>query len=254
MRNVILTDIRRAQSKKSLIVCTIIMTAISILASIGVRSLTFFFDSPAEAYETIIPGLSSFFSPLLIGIPIFSAIYTDDFKSRSMQIAIGRGVSRTKMMLARFLETLILVVEWHIIFSIIALICGLIDGGSTSQMLSCIGSIWETSIKMIVYLSLSLLFVYGTLNPTAGLVFYIIFVVNVLDTIFAFIDMIPFLSEHGIEISKFFPANACSNLTVAISQGNGLHIFTWGLGVVLGYIILPLVISIIIFNKKELEF
>lgn len=254
MRNVILTDIRRAQSKKSLIVCMIIMIGVAIISSIGLRVLPMFSDNPSQTYNTLLSGLSSFFGPLLIGIPIFGAIYTDDFKSRSMQIAIGRGVSRPKMMLARFLETLALVIEWHIIYTIVALICGLIDGATGSQMLDCIGSVWGISIKMMVFLSLSLLFVYGTQNPTTGLVFYIIFVANVLDLIFALVDMIPFLRDHNIELSKYFPGSACSNFLNAISEGDGLHIFTWGLGVFVGYIILPLIISIQIFKKKELEF
>ena len=244
MRNVILTDIRRAQVKKSLIICMIIMVGIAVISSLGIRILPMFSDNPSQAYGSLLSGLSS----------IFSAIYTDDFKSRSMQIAIGRGVSRPKMMLARFLETLILVIEWHVIFSVVAIICGFIDGANGSQMLSCIGSVWGTSIKMVVFLSLSLLFVYGTQNPTTGLVFYIIFVANVLDLVFTFIDMIPFLKDHNIEVSQFFPASACSNFLNAISEGDGLHIFTWGLGVFVGYIILPLIISINIFNKKELEF
>ena len=123
MRNVILTDIRRAQVKKSLIICMIIMVGIAVISSVGIRILPMFSDNPSQAYGSLLSGLSSFFGPLLIGIPIFSAIYTDDFKSRSMQIAIGRGVSRPKMMLARFLETLILVIEWHVIFSVVAIIC-----------------------------------------------------------------------------------------------------------------------------------
>ena len=75
-----------------------------------------------------------------------------------------------------------------------------------------------------------------------------------LDTIFVGIDMIPFLSEHNIELSKFFPGSACSNFISAITDGDVFHSFTWGLGVLLGYIILPIIISINIFNKKELEF
>lgn len=254
MRNVILTDIRRAQSKKSLIICMIIMIGITIIATVGLRVLPMFSNNPAQSYISLLSSLSSFFGPLLIGIPIFSAIYTDDFKSRSMQVAIGRGVSRPKMMLARFLETLVLVVEWHVIYTVVALICGLIAGASGSQMLDCIGPIWGVSIKMMVFLSLSLLFVYGTQNPTTGLVFYIIFVANVLDIIFTFIDMIPFLQDNNIQLSEYFPASACSNFLNAIVEGDGLHIFTWGLGVFVGYIVLPLIISIQIFKKKELEF
>lgn len=254
MRNVILTDIRRAQRKKSLIICMIIMIVMAILIAVGLRVLPMFSDNPSDFYISGIGNFSSFFSPLLIGIPIFSAIYTDDFKSRSMQIAIGRGVSRPKMMLARFIETIILVVEWHVIFTIVAVICGLIDGASGSLMASCIGTVWTSSIKMIVFLSLSLLFVYGTQNPTTGLVFYIIFVANVLDIVFTFIDMIPFLQDNNIELSKFFPGSACNNFINAISEGDALHAFSWGIGVVVGYIILPLIISIQIFKKKELEF
>ena len=254
MRNVIFTDILRAQKKKSLIICGIILAVITIGIALFIKLVPTFGENAGGYYESLCAGAVNFFMPLLIGIPIFSTIYTDDFRSRSMQIAIGRGVSRTKMMLARFLETLILLIELHLVFSVIMVICGVIDGADGAQIWGCIGNLWSGSIRMTVFMSLALLFVYWTQNPTTGLVFYIIFAASVLDTIFALVDMIPVLSENNIEISKFFPGSACSQFVQAIADGDVLHSFTWGIGVIIGYIVLPIVISIQIFKRKELEF
>ena len=254
MRNVIKTDILRAQKKKSLIICAIILAVIAVGTAVVVNVLPMFSDDTAGGFKMAVVSAINFFMPLLIGIPIYSTIYTDDFKSRSMQIAIGRGVTRTKMMIARFLEAIILIVEWYVIFTIVLAICGLINGAGGSEILSAIGSLWTGTISMVVFMSLALLFVYWTLNPTTGLVFYIIFVAGVLDTIFSLVDMIPFLKDNNIEISKFFPGSACNNFVNCIMDGDVLHSFTWGIGVVLGYIVLPIVISIQIFKRKELEF
>ena len=254
MRNVIRTDIIRAQRKKSIIICMIIMILIELITMIVINAIPGFSEGVPDYFLMAIKTVESIFVPLFIGIPIFGAIYTDDFKSRSMQVAIGRGVSRPKMMLARFIEAIILIVEWHIINSIVIAILGLIGGATGENIWTAVGSSWGSALSMLVFMSLSMIFVYGTQNPTTGLVFYILFVASVFDMIFTGIDMIPFLADNNIELSKFFPASAVGKFLGYVGDGDVFYSFTWGIGVLVVYIILPLVISIQIFKKKELEF
>lgn len=254
MRNVIRTDIIRAQRKKSIIICMIIMLVIEIITVLVVKAIPSLNEGASDYFVMALGTVESIFVPLFIGIPIFGAIYTDDFKSRSMQVAIGRGVSRPKMMLARFIEAIILIVEWHIINSLIILVLGLIGGAAGDSIWNAVGSSWGTALSMLVFMSLAMLFVYGTQNPTTGLVFYILFVASVFDMIFTAIDMIPFLADNDIVLSKFFPASAVKNFLEYVTNGDVFYSFTWGIGVLVVYIILPLVIAIQIFKKKELEF
>lgn len=48
------------------------------------------------------------FYPLVIGFPMFLSIYYNDFKSKSMQIAIGYGISKGKVILIKSIEYVIL--------------------------------------------------------------------------------------------------------------------------------------------------
>ncbi len=254
MRNVIRTDIIRAQRKKSIIICMIIMIVMELITAFVIKAIPMLNEYAPEYFYMAVTTVATFFGPLLIGISIFGAIFTDDFKSRSMQVAIGRGVSRPKMMLARFMEVIILIIEWHLLNSAVLAVCGLIDGAGGDNIWKAIGDVWGSALSILVFMSLAMLFVYGTQNPTTGLVFYIIFVVGALDMIFTGIDMIPFLADHNIVLSKFFPSTAVKTFLGYLAEGDVFYSFTWGSGVLVCYIVLPIIISIQIFKKKELEF
>jgi hypothetical protein len=68
------------------------------------------------------------------------------------------------------------------------------------------------------------------------------------------IDFIPFLADHDISISKYFPSEVISSLQKNVTEGNtGTAIFQC-LAFIVCYIVVPVFISIGIFDKKELDF
>ena len=124
MRNCIKADILRVQRKKGLIIMSIIIMLIIAIAGIVARTSG---DKGPDRFFLILSATLGF-NTLMLGIPVFNAVLGDDFKSKSMQTAIGHGLSRDKLILARLIEIIVIVIEAYIVFLLGILIFGLIGG------------------------------------------------------------------------------------------------------------------------------
>ena len=270
MRRLVLTDLRRAQKKKSFFICL----GVLVLLIITVAIVAVFF--PTEGVENGKgKAFTGFFSvvtglfPFLVGIPAFQTVLSDDFKSRTMQTAIGRGISRRRLVLARFYEIIALLLEATIILTIFGLGLGIILGASAGDLGKMLGKEWFGVLLTLGYLAIGMLLLYATQNTTAGLVFFILFTANVFSLLLALLDMIPFLKDNGIKIAEIMPEGVHGNAEkylfgytpsasaaatdVAIAQDIGKGILYTAIFIAL-YIVLPVFLSQVVFRKKELEF
>ena len=280
MRRLIVTDLLRGQRKKSYI---ILMGGVIVLIII-IAILSIFFATKMEtllASGSLENGRADFFLsaysateafiPFMVGIPIFSAVFSDDFKSRTMQTAIGRGISRDKLILSRFIEVILMMVEAYIVFAITAAICGAVLGATAGGIFGLVGRMLLSAVCILSHLSIAMLLVYLTQNPTVGLVFYILFEANVFRLILKLVDNISFLKDNGISIADWVPSGVytkASNYMLGVAAVNDaeLDIFTpaieqditkgilYLLLLIGAYIILPVILSQVVFRKKELDF
>lgn len=103
MCNYIGADIRRVLHKPSF------LGAIGTFAGLFALTVFIYFNPTftAELYVTKISSFLSFF-PLIVGLFVFLSVYADDFKCRSMQVAIGYGIPRGKIVLGKLLESAVL--------------------------------------------------------------------------------------------------------------------------------------------------
>ena len=207
MRRLVFTDLFRAQKKKSYVIMMGLVVALIIIVAI----IAFVWPSKAaeesgkaERFQTL-NNIVTTFIPFLVGIPVFQAVFTDDFKSRTMQTAIGRGISRSRLVLSRFLEACMLIVEAMAIFSVVTLIAALAVGTSVSGTFLLLAHLWVDASLIVAHLSVCMFFVYASQNATLGLVFFILFSANVFGLLLKLVDSIPFLNDNGIEISKVPP-------------------------------------------------
>ncbi|MBO6163089.1 MAG: hypothetical protein J6O53_07525 [Eubacterium sp.] len=294
MKRIIFTDLRRAQRKVSYFVCIGIVVALMIIVTI----VAFIRPADAEALqlssETSGKGLAFLNNigiaysmiPFLVGIPVFQTVFSDDFKSRTMQTAIGRGISRRRLVLCRFFEAIALLVEACLIFTVLSIVMGLVLGASIGGLATMIGKLFFDLVLVVANTSVAMLILYLTMNPTGGLVMYILMAADVFRMLLLLADAIPFLKDHGIKLSNIVPGGvhtlAANNLFgyvptfASISAGaedlqegsaealqkilegtveqNFLKAFGFTAILVGVFIILPLVLSQVVFRKKELEF
>ncbi len=158
MRNCMKADLIRVQKKKSFI----LMAVITLVILSGAFLLAKFlpgkggFSSAFSMYMGMGTGTFS----LLMGIPVFLAVYSDDFKSKAMQTAIGFGVSRTKLIICRFLEIISLLIECAVVFSVVVMIFGLAGGADWSAIGSVLKSLWLDVYTSLCYCSIAIIIVY----------------------------------------------------------------------------------------------
>ncbi len=250
MLNSIKADLLRVQRKKSLIIMTLLTLGLCILftALIGANVLK---GDNSALYTTslnMILGLNT----LLIGIPVFNAVFSDDFKSRSMQVSIGYGVSRTKMILIRFFEFLLTFVEVYIIFTAFVFLLGAAIGVDMDTMVHITERLWRDLLLSMCYCAFAMIFVYFTQNGTLGLVAYILLVTSAFTLVFSGIDMLPILRKHDISIAAITIDGMYSSLfDTSLADAKR---FMWGSLLIGCYVILPMILTIQIFKHKELDF
>ena len=94
MLNYLIADLNRMSRKKSLVY--------TLAAYVGLFFIMVYMiynpNLDAGGYASKTDMFLEFY-PLVVGIPIFLSIYSDDFKSKAMQIAIGYGIDRNKNIL-----------------------------------------------------------------------------------------------------------------------------------------------------------
>ena len=250
MKNAITADLIRVQKKKSFI----IMLIVELVLIIGCALIAMFvrvtpsMDADFLSLVSSAAGMGS----LIVGLPIFLAVFSDDFRSHAMQTAIGFGLSRSKLIIARFIEVLVLILEATVFMVITELVMGLVAGVSSSTIVDTCNACWQYLVPTMCYMSICLMIVYGMRSATFAMVCYIVFTIGVLDGILAGISVaIPFLRDNNIHLNYALPDTMVGKLAI-----NPAFDYRWVMWIVVAvvYILLPLWLATRVFRKKELEF
>lgn len=250
MRNCITADVLRVQKKKSFFIMIFFILAFLVLFAV-LSGLHLIKGNAGENFLSMSGALFSFNS-LFIGIPVFNSVFSDDFKSRSMQTSIGFGISRTKMLLARFFEVVIIISEAYVVFTLIVIGVGKGLGATWGNVGDSLENLWLTGLLNLCYMAIAMIFVYLSSNGTLGLVLYILLSLNAFTLILTAVDAIPFLKKHDIKLSKItVDGMFASAFTGDLEMGKKVM---WGIMMIVCYLIFPLFISVQIFKKKELDF
>lgn len=249
MTNYIFADIKRVFHKKSFLAAAGIYIGIFLLMMFIYFNPTF----TADAYVAKTKSFLSFF-PFLIGLSLFLSVYYDDFKSKSMQTAIGYGIPRYKVVLAKFIESAVLFAVIALCISAIVLTAPAamnlsLTSTQTAELVS--GVIAET-LRALGYISLSAVPVFYTQNAVSGTICAVL------------LSSKAVLLFSSIVLGQDFIVNSLGDLTKYLftvqlysAQSAFVQSGTFSLSLiptVAVYILFPVLLSVLCFNKKELEF
>ena len=190
---------------------------------------------------------------LIIGLIVLFGVYADDFRSMSYICIIGRGLTRSKLVLAKLLDTVILTV---FIYGIITLVLGLGLKAAGCSFTPRLGrafymTIFITIYKTVGYIALASMILYITNNiPVTTISLLLLYIVVPFSALLFSLN--PQVKALHIERLHFegLAGNAFSDFMFG-SVGIGIGKLLLGLVVYLG---LVLFVTIRIFDKKELEF
>lgn len=190
---------------------------------------------------------------VVMGLLIFFAVYADDFKSMSYVTAIGRGISRDKIVLAKLCDVIILS---FILYGICAIVMtGYITVAGCSLNHTLAKAWWLTFFisfyKTFGYIALSTMILYVTNNvPLGTIVLMLLYLAVPLS------GMIFGLNEAvaKLHLERLHFAGLADNASADIMFGmNGIGIMKLVFGAVV-YAGIVILVTRILFRKRELDF
>lgn len=248
MLNYISADLKRIFKKTSfLIVFAVFLLLLFLQAYIRKGE-----GYTGEAYVEGCLQLAGFF-PLIVGIAVFLSIYGDDLKAKSMQVAIGRGMSRNGVVVTKLIEVILLAGIMSIVtafaMKLIPVILGIqLSGGSTVLIITVM---LTEGLRIIGYICLALPAIYYAQNATPGLIIYILLSSKLILIVSQDIVSKDIFTRIFGDTARFLLKNAVYSLRGIVT---GANFGIGGVMVVAAYILLPLLISLKVFKNRELEF
>ncbi len=249
MRRLIRADIRRILKKRSVVVLFCIALAFLGMHVVG--------SCLAYGKDPVVPvkGLMSHMGmpELVIGLVILFGVYSDDFRSMSYSSVIGRGLTRSKLVLAKLLDTVILTALMYGIITLVLRLGLLFVGCDFTPRLSraFYMTIFITVYKTVGYIALSSMILYITNNIPVTTISLLLLYIAVPFSALLF-SLNPQVKALHIERLHYagLAGNAFSDFLFG-SAVMGIGKLFFGLLIYLG---LVLFVTIKIFDKKELEF
>ena len=204
-------------------------------------------------YVTKVTSFMSFF-PLVIGLFVFMSVYVDDFKCRAMQVAIGYGISRIKIVFVKLLESTILLLSIAVIIGVLVLYTPVILdlNPNTQHFISIELTMALEMLRTLAYLTLSSILVFFFHDVSYGIITYVMFSSKTVYIVMSMIMGQELLVNTIGDLRKYFYTSLL--YTVKDEMINGKPFIMTFIAALLIYIIFPTAIAMIGFCKKELEF
>lgn len=189
---------------------------------------------------------------LLLGIMIYLSVYADEFTSNSMQVIIGRGVSRFRLILSKFVNCVVISFISFAAYTALVLILGIILGAGMTgeEAFFILLSGMNCAVKTVGFSTISMIVLYATRNVALATLTDVILTAsyNLWGGLF---DMIPWIKF--IHPERVFFSGAVDIASANLMLGNRAAFF-----IIIFQLVkvsaISILISYLIFRKKELEF
>ena len=218
--------------------------------------LVFIYFNPSFTAEMYVSKMTSFMSffPLVVGLPTFLSVYADDFKCRSMQVAIGYGMPRGRIVFAKLLESAILLLATAAVMAVLLAAAPLLLGlaPTSQQMASLALTAAAEFLRALGYVAISAVVVFLTQNATGGTILYVLLSSKSVYIILTMLLGQDFLLGTVGDLTEYLYTALLYTCKTGLMQGGQPLICL--IAALLVYVALPTAISIVGFRKKELEF
>ena len=194
------------------------------------------------------------FFPLVIGTLLFVSVYADDFKCRAMQVAIGAGVSREGIVLAKFGECALL-----LLFTLLptAALCFLLPGirnlfYTGAEAVSVALTVAQIFLRTLGFMQLAATLCFLTQNSLQGAIAFALLSSNAMFILITMTLLTGPLKDNVGRLRPFLYTALLRSVQSNIQNGKPFAgIFVLAIGM---YMLLPLMLALLGFRKKELSF
>ena len=249
MRRLLEADLKRVLVKLLpwiLLVAWFVFDTVSIATSIGKAP-----DRSFAVFSKLI-GLHSF-AMKIIGFAALLGIYADEFKSMVMIGVIGRGLSRDKFVIGKFLDLCVMTVLMEVITIIYILVLKALFGATFAPIETrfLIVSFIIEFLQTIAYVAIAAFFYFLSENAAIGLFAYLTFQI-IIPLSLELLLLMTNLGKYHAE--RYYVDGMMSVAASDFIMGD----FVGGIGYVLVAILIYIIgatgITMLIFRRKELEF
>ena len=219
---------------------------------VALAAIMLFLAKGRSVYEVVelLTKYVSFFM-LLFGLVEFIFVFNDDFKAKTMQVAIGTGISRKRVVIGKWAEVTLLCVLDFLVAVVLIIVCCNVRGALFSgepagdvlilMLFSLLNIVGSVGLAMIV--------TFVTQNTTAGMMLYLLTALGITAAV----------GESLLEIGPLQSLNLgnCIFRRLLDVGKARLLIGTFSLPVFLGmaaWLFLFGFLAIKLFKKKELDF
>ena len=239
MRNLLRADLRRILKRVSIYVWLFLIFVVFFVSALSM-------DYTADIIN-MEQGVTSLLGPILVSIPVFLGVYGRELQAGSMQCVIGRGMSRTKLILTKYLECVLMCLFFFFFIWLAFFLRNNVgDAGLTAnqnKMLTIF--VLFAFIKTCGYFAFTTFFFFIAWSVAPGIVALLVSAF-LMPMLFTMLD--GFLKT---DFSEFYFNGMIDNAYASIAAGDiG---YTLILAIVL-YIGGALLLTALVFRKKEIEF
>lgn len=249
MSNYIAADIRRVLHKQSF------LGALGAFVALFAGMVFVYFNLAftAEMYVAKTTSFLSFF-PLAAGLFVFMAVYADDFKCRSMQVAIGYGISRQRIVLGKLVESMLLLLCAAAIMGVFVMVTPGVLGlePNARNLAVLVFTILAEMLRALGYAALASVAVFFSQNAVNGIIVYVLLASKTVYIALTIVLGQEFLVNAVGDWTKYlYTAQLYAARTLFVE---GKSFYPGLILAVLWYVVLPTAISAVSFSRKELEF
>lgn len=190
---------------------------------------------------------------IVVSAFVFSLIYLDDFKGKTLATTIAGGQSRTGVIVVKqgtsWLISLLLYVLFGGLFFILAHVlgAGFTGGISKALLLSAV----ESYVKAIGYQVLAAVLVYWTQNAGVSLTILLLLASGFIHSMLGILLSLSQVKDLVGDLSPYLFTNAVTTLFSGWQAGDfDVKAFI----TLISYVTLPAVLTSALFSKKELSF
>lgn len=191
------------------------------------------------------------FLMVMIGLVELVSIFADDFKAKTMQVAIGLGIPRWRVILCKLIEVMVLVLADLVVFALVAFIAApcVRVAPSGSRMMEIIGKLFGVWLGTTAFASLSMILIFITQGTLGAIILYLAMASGVVNTLMEII--------LGLEGIKDFHLQRFT-LTALVKMFDakiilGTFSFSYFVGILI-YIAIGYAVTLAVFRKRELDF
>ena len=248
MKSLIFADVKRILRKPTYWIVLGICLLISLFWTIhskGSGGLSGF--SFASSQTTALKTMN-----LFIGIAIYVSVYADEFSSNSMQCLIGRGISRKRLLIAKFINCVIITFISYGIYTLFITTTGLIMGANMKAAESSFlySSVLTNAFTVLGYATISMIILFWSKN-VAYATLVDAFLLFAGDTILSGLNIIPVINLWHIERHVFSQALECAKVDLLLTGGTAIFTMFWHVAKICA---ISIILAYLLFRKKELDF